>query len=169
MVEFECLSKAELISVLATIIFSLFGLFLAALAYNTSLHVFRFQLFDKRMEIYDATERLIKSGLTGRKSDNIVAELQPFWAAQNKATFLGFSEELTSYLDEVLSHRTALERAYDELEGLPGNRQEWIDAKHAEIAWLAEQFEKKLLKSKFHPYIGVKPIKTWSWVEKLLE
>lgn len=148
----------------ATIVISVFGAALAALAYNTSLHIFRYQLFDKRMEIYTAAEKLIISGLTGKPSENVVAELQPFWAAQSKAGFLGFNEELLSYLEEVLNHRTALERAYDELPGLPASdakRQEWINAKHAEMAWLAEQFEKKSLRAKFHPYIGVKPIKAW--------
>lgn len=102
----------------------------------------RIDLFDRRMEVYEAATVLIWKAITAAKLDS--AELNEFRAGTAKAAFL-FDQEVTDYLKTVDDQGVELAIACSEYRDSTQEQPEGYDhqdvvrRKHTALKWLMNQ------------------------------
>ncbi len=127
------------------------GSFIAYRQWRLAQNKLKFDLFDRRLAIYEAATTLISSIATSGEAKD--EELFKFLVATREAKWL-LDTPIAEYLDTQIYHKVIdLQTLQAELHGMPAGetRTKGVQAKAEIKKWLVAQY--KVLDSKFEPYL----------------
>ncbi len=139
------------LSALLTPIVAVLGSFIAYRQWRLAQNKLKFDLFDRRLAIYEAIGSLLASIMTsGEAKDD---EVIKFLVATREAKWL-FDASIAEYLDTQIYHKVIdLQALQSELQGMEfcDTRTKGVQAKAEIKKWLVAQY--KILDKKFEPYL----------------
>lgn len=139
------------IAALSTAAIALLALVIAYQQWRIAQNKLKFDLFDRRMRVYEAAAALLASILTSGKAKN--EEILKFMAATREAKWL-FNAAIAQYLDEELYRKGLDLQALDsELQDLPvgEERSKNVQSQSRLKKWFSDQYA--VLDEKFGPYL----------------
>jgi hypothetical protein len=130
------------------------GSFIAYRQWRTAQNKLKFDLFDRRFSVYEASRDLLRSILTSGKAKD--EELFKFLSATREAKWL-LNNDAATYLEKELYQKALeLQTLQAELEGVPvGNERSANVKKQADIKkWFYAQYE--VLDEKLSPFLKLR-------------
>lgn len=127
------------------------GSVIAYRQWRTAQNKLKFELFDRRFSVYEASKNLLASIMTSGKAKD--EEVFRFLLATREAKWL-LNNEVATYLEKELYHKAIdLQTLQATLEGVPlGEERSANVKKQAEIKkWFIAQYE--VLDEKFSPFL----------------
>ena len=141
------------LAALLTPTIAILGSIIAYRQWRIAQNKLKFDLFDRRFAVYDATRALLASIMTSGQAKQ--EEVYKFMAGTRTAKWL-LNDDVAQYIDEVLWHKVVdLQTLQEELQGLPvgGERTRNVRAQSEIKKWLLDQF--KVLDEKFAPFLSL--------------
>lgn len=138
-------------SALLVPVVAILGAYIAYRQWRLAQNKLKFDLFDRRLKVYEASTALIGSILASGKAKN--EEVSKFMAATREAKWL-FDSAIAEYLEKELYHKAIdLQRLDAELNGLPIGTERSTNVQYQSYLkkWFNDQFN--VLDEKFRPYL----------------
>ncbi|MCL7419985.1 MAG: hypothetical protein M8364_03680 [Methylobacter sp.] len=142
------------LSALLTPIVAVLGSFIAYRQWRLAQNKLKFDLFDRRLTVYEAARTLLSSIMTSGKAKD--EEVFKFMVSTREAKWL-FNESVAEYLDKQLHHKAIDLQTLDAmLEGEPvgEERTKNVHAQAEIKKWFMAQYE--VLDEKFSPFLKLK-------------
>lgn len=130
------------------------GSFIAYRQWRTAQSKLKFELFDRRFSVYEASRNLLASIMTSGKAKN--EEVLKFLAATREAKWL-LNDEVATYLEKVLYQKAIdLQRLQATLEVIPvgEERSASVNSQDEINEWFIAQYA--VLDEKFSPFLELK-------------
>ena len=130
------------------------GSVIAYRQWRTAQSKLKFELFDRRFSVYEASRNLLASVMTSGKAKE--KEIFKFLIATREAKWL-LNPEVATYLEKELYHKAiALQTLEAMLEGIPIGKERSANVKkQSEIKkWFVAQYD--VLDTKFSPFLELK-------------
>lgn len=147
---------STVISPFVTLFVGLAAAFIGFQQWRLAQRKLKYDLFDRRYKVYDATRKFLVSVLREAEAkDEFVRE---FIIGTSDAEFL-YPKDLVEYLDSLREHAFLMRKHQRARDNLPVSdvRNKYIDLEHDELNWL--ESELTTLRQKFHPFLGFSSIK----------
>ena len=150
-----CLDPA-LLSPLVTLFIGGVAAYIGFLQWRLAERKLKYDLFDRRYKIYDATRKFLSAILQKATFDD--RDIFEYYAGISDADFL-YPKELRDYLDTIKNRAFAMRAHEMDFRDLPVSeaRTELVKKMHVELKWLNDQLTE--LRTRFHPYLGFRTIK----------
>jgi hypothetical protein len=134
---------------------TIFGAVAAWIAFNqwkTANNKLKFDLFDKRMEIYNRTREFLAK--TVREGNGDFSDSLHFLHSVDSAKFL-FDKEISEYMRKIYNQSVQLRSLNDDYKILEGAQKALkIQERGKLFAWFTTQFDE--LDSKMHKYLAIR-------------
>ena len=146
----------EISKALLTPIIAVVATYIAWQQWRTNRQKLLLDRYDRRLRVYEEVRQILSLILRDAKAS--YDDLLKFRTSVSEADFL-FGREITDYIDEIYKRGVNLQywsgeyrdSTQDKPEGY--DHQKIVDAMHAELTWLTEQFEPA--KQKFRKYLDI--------------
>lgn len=127
------------------------GSVIAYRQWRTAQNKLKFELFDRRFSVYEASRNLLASMMTSGKAKD--AEVFKFLVATREAKWLLNTDVATYLWEEIYRNAIVLQTLQAELEGEPVEEERLANVtKQSEIKkWFSAQYE--VLDEKFSPFL----------------
>lgn len=121
----------------------------------------RYDLYDRRYKIFEATRKFHIAVLQGAKPSE--EDLRAFVLGTLDVQFL-FDDEMADYLLDMHKRGVKLLTIPQMLQGdvQPDKRRELMNAEHEQLLWFSALAKENSLVEKFKPYLKLREIKPWS-------
>lgn len=139
------------VSALLVPVVTVLGAYIAYLQWRLAQSKLKFDLFDRRMKVYEAATALLSSILTSGKAKN--EEVFKFMVATREAKWL-FNTAIAEYLEKQLYHKAIdLQTLDSELDGVPvgEERSKNVQSQSRLKKWFSDQYP--VLDEKLGPYL----------------